>query len=376
MIHWSRPSAGWGALGWETSGGDLQGDGVASDGTASEEMASAAAPNLHAAEGDSAGGHGERDRARSHAASADGRRHGDSQAPQAGLPPFDGPGLGERPAPLAGLEALAPPVEELWSSRPLGPWASGPRIAIVGSRSPSPYGLEQAERFAAGMTSAGWAVWSGLARGIDAAAHLACLDAGGRTVALLGSGLDRAWPDGHVLERVKAEGVLLTEFAPGTPPRRHHFPLRNRILAACVDAVLVVEAAWASGSLITARWGADLGKPVFALPGRIDSPFGQGILRLLREGATPVGSPGDLLAQLDDGTIRQPLPGRADPLVGPGPRATSEPVLRALVADACGAGTLAERLGWELPRVLARLAELELDDRVRRLPGGLWSLPP
>ena len=376
MIHWSRPSAGWGALGWETAGCDLQGDGVASEVAVSEEVASSAAANLLAAEEDAAVGDGERDRARSHAASAGGRWHEDSQAPPGGLPPFDGPGLGERPAPLAGLEVLTPPVDELWSSRPLGPWASGPRIAIVGSRSPSPYGLEQAERFAAGMTAAGWAVWSGLARGIDAAAHMACLDAGGRTVALLGSGLDRAWPDGHALERVRAEGVLLTEFAPGTPPRRHHFPLRNRILAACVDAVLVVEAAWASGSLITARWGADLGKPVFALPGRIDSPFGQGILRLLREGATPVGSPGDLLAQLDVGTIRGAVPGRADPLVGARSEATSEPVLMALVADACGAGTLAERLGWELPRVLARLAELELDDRVRRLPGGLWSLPP
>ena len=218
---------------------------------------------------------------------------------------------------------------------------------------------------------AGW--WSG-SRG-DRRRRLGCLDAGGRTVALLGSGLDRAWPAGNALERVRAEGVLLTEFAPGTPPRRHHFPLRNRILAACVDAVLVVEAAWASGSLITARWGADLGKPVFALPGRIDSPFGQGVLRLLREGATPVGSPGDLLAQLDDGTAGEPLP-ELDPPNGPRAGSRREPVLTALVGDACGAGTLAGRLGWELPRVLARLAELELDDRVRRLPGGLWSLPP
>ncbi len=269
--------------------------------------------------------------------------------------------------PLAGLDDLDPPVEDLWSSRPLGEWARGPRIAIVGSRAPTPYGLEQAERFAAGLVSAGWSIWSGLARGIDAAAHLGALDAGGHTVALLGSSLDRAWPAGRALDRVRREGVLLTEHPPGTGPRRHHFPLRNRILAAAVDAVLVVEAAWASGSLITARWAADLGRPVFALPGRIDSPFGMGILRLLREGATPVGSPGDLLAQLEDGVLT-PRRGATE---GPEGR-TRDPVLDALVGDTAGASTLAERLGWELSRVLARLAELELDDRVQRLPGGLW----
>ena len=270
-------------------------------------------------------------------------------------------------APFAGLDDLEPGVEELWSSQPLGDWARGRRIAIVGSRAPTSYGVEQAECFAAGMVSAGWSVWSGLARGIDAAAHLGALDAGGRTVALLGSSLDRAWPPGHALDRVRQEGVLLTEHPPGTGPRRHHFPLRNRILAAAVDAVLVVEAAWASGSLITARWAADLGRPVFALPGRIDSPFGMGILRLLREGATPVGSPGDLLAQLEDGVLTP----AGDPREPPGDQAR-DPVLNALVGDTAGASTLAERLGWELSRVLARLAQLELDDRVQRLPGGLW----
>ena len=363
-------------MGWEAAGCDLPGEVAACEVAARATAADQHAAEEEAAEEEAAAGDGERYCARSRTASAGGRGHDDSQTPQGAPPPFAGPGLGEVPQPLAGLEALVPPVEDLWSSRPLGPWARGPRIAIVGSRSPSSYGLEQAERFAAGLAAAGWSVWSGLARGIDAAAHLGCLDAGGRTVALLGSGLDRAWPAGNALERVRAEGVLLTEFAPGTPPRRHHFPLRNRILAACVDAVLVVEAAWASGSLITARWGADLGKPVFALPGRIDSPFGQGVLRLLREGATPVGSPGDLLAQLDDGTAGEPLLGASDPPNGPRAGSRREPVLTALVGDACGAGTLAERLGWELPRVLARLAELELDDRVRRLPGGLWSLPP
>ena len=133
------------------------------------------------------------------------------------------------------------------------------------------------------------------------------------------------------------------------------------------EGVRVVEAAWASGSLITARWAADLGRPVFALPGRIDSPFGMGVLRLLREGATPVGSPGDLLAQLEDGVLTP----RGGPAEGPEGR-TRDPVLDALIGDTAGASTLAERLGWELSRVLARLAELELDDRVQRLPGGLW----
>ena len=374
-IHWTRPREGWSAWGplrWapaERDAADL--DAVALDAVALDAVALDAVALNAVALNAATPGPERIDPTSDARCTAPGPSAG-----AAALPPGCGPdplaareaeGVTSAWTPLAGLDDLEPPVEDLWSSRPLGEWARGPRIAIVGSRAPTPYGLEQAERFAAGLVSAGWSIWSGLARGIDAAAHLGALDAGGHTVALLGSSLDRAWPPGTALDRVSREGVLLSEHPPGTGPRRHHFPLRNRILAAAVDAVLVVEAAWASGSLITARWAADLGRPVFALPGRIDSPFGMGVLRLLREGATPVGSPGDLLAQLEDGVLTP----RGGPAEGPEGR-TRDPVLDALIGDTAGASTLAERLGWELSRVLARLAELELDDRVQRLPGGLW----
>jgi DNA processing protein len=191
----------------------------------------------------------------------------------------------------AGLEQVELPPSELWLRGKTEILKNERRIAIVGSRAPSPYGRDQAHRFARRLASAGLVVVSGLARGIDHAAHEGALAAEGETIAVLGSGVDRPWPAGPLADELARRGLLLSEHAPGEGPRRHHFPLRNRLIAGLSLAVLVVEAAWTSGSLITARWAADLGKTVFVVPGRIDHPMALGIVRLLREGATAVSSP-------------------------------------------------------------------------------------
>ena len=256
------------------------------------------------------------------------------------------------------------------------------KIAIVGSRAPTPYGEAQARRFASNFVRCDVTVISGLARGIDSAAHMAALEAEGRSIAVLGSGVDVPWPKGPVTDAMLAGGLVLSEFPPGVGPRRHHFPLRNRIIAAMADAVLVVEAAERSGSLITARWAMQLGVTVFALPGRVDHPMARGCLDLIRDGATPVGSPEQLiddLYELGFGTELQQDPGANgvdhDTLQRPSASMglTSE-LLAALVGETLTAADLSGRLGTALGEVLAGLMGLELEGRIRRSPGGLFSL--
>ncbi|MEM9380618.1 MAG: DNA-processing protein DprA [Planctomycetota bacterium] len=244
------------------------------------------------------------------------------------------------------------------------------RIAIVGSRAPTDYGRVQAERFAHTLSAHGVCVVSGLARGVDEAAHRGALEGGGGTIAVLGCGVDRPWPQGPLSDRVAREGLLVSEFAPGVGPRRHHFPLRNRVLAALADAVLVVEAARASGSLITARWAADQGQAVFAVPGRVDHPLARGTLRLVREGATPVESPTMLLQDVYGETAA------AD--AGPdGAALRSEPersIVEALAGETLSAGEISERVGIAVGAALASLTSLDLAGVVRRGPGGLYTL--
>lgn len=235
-------------------------------------------------------------------------------------------------------------------------------VAIVGTRSPSAYGSVQAARFARAFAAAGAGVVSGLARGIDQAAHEAVLEVGGATLAVLGSGVDRPWPAGPLAERMAREGALLSEFAPGTSPRRHHFPRRNRLISGLARAVVVIEAAWASGSLITARWAADQGRAVFALPGRVDHPMARGCHRLLREGATLVEEPEEVLAELGLAT-RVTQRAKAQEEFG---------LLTALRGETLCADDLAARTGRELGELLTELVGLELDGLVRRGPGGLW----
>src|SRR5881392_311792 len=160
-------------------------------------------------------------------------------------------------------------------------------LAIVGARDATPYGVEVAERLAGELGARGVTIVSGLARGIDAAAHRAALDAGGRTLAVLGCGIDVVYPpeNARLADAVAARGALVTQFPPGTAPLPYHFPTRNRTLAALALGVVVVEAAERSGSLSTAGFAADLGREVFAVPGKITSPTSAGVHKLLRDGA-------------------------------------------------------------------------------------------
>ncbi len=193
-----------------------------------------------------------------------------------------------------------------------------PQLAIVGSRSPTAIGRETATRFAAHLSRSGFAITSGLALGIDAAAHRGALDARGPTIAVLGGGLDRVYPVENAslaAAILAAGGAVVSEFPIGTPPLPSHFPRRNRIIAGLAVGTLVVEAALHSGSLITARLAADQGREVFAIPGSIHSPTARGCHRLIRDGAKLVETADDVLAELAPllATLRPPQPPTASP---------------------------------------------------------------
>lgn len=275
------------------------------------------------------------------------------------------------------LSQIPSPPDQLWSRGLHELLGHTPRIAIVGSRSPTPYGEGQARRFAHALASRGITVVSGMARGVDHAAHLAALDVGGRTIAVLGCGVDRPWPAGPLVQRILSEGMVLSEFEPGRAPRRHHFPLRNRIISGLACAVIVVEAAHNSGSLITAHWALDQGRMVYALPGRVDHPMARGCHRLIREGARLLESPEDVLQELQEACLWSP----GDPDGGidipentSGTPAQPHPILGALRGETLGVNELCSLLGLPTERVLAELTQLELASAVVRAPGGLYRL--
>ena len=175
-----------------------------------------------------------------------------------------------------------------------------PQVAVVGSRSASPAGLASAREFARGFGDAGLIVTSGMASGVDSAAHLGCLEAGAPTIAVMGTGIDRIYPASNrrLFQRISQSGAVITEFPPGTQARRQHFPRRNRVISGLSLGTVVVEAGIRSGSLITARLAAEQGRDVFALPGPIRLPTSRGCHKLIREGATLVENPGDVLEEL------------------------------------------------------------------------------
>jgi len=275
------------------------------------------------------------------------------------------------------LTQIPSPPEQLWSRGRHELLGHTPRVAIVGSRAPTPYGQAQARRFAHALAIQGISVVSGMARGVDHAAHLAALDAGGRTIAVLGSGVDRPWPAGPLAERLQAEGLLLSEFEPGRAPRRHHFPLRNRIISGLSFAVIVVEAAHNSGSLITAHWALDQGRAVFALPGRVDHPMSRGCHRLIREGARLLESPEEVLQELQEANLWSPGESPSEDRQGAqlhGAAQPSHPILDALQGETLGVDELCSLLRLPAQRVLAELTQLELASAVVRAPGGLYRL--
>jgi len=270
------------------------------------------------------------------------------------------------------LDTIEASPGELWLRGRPELLAFEPRVAVIGTRAPTPYGDGQARRFASALARAGVVVVSGLARGIDSAAHEAALEAGGATIGVLGSGVDCPWPAGPLAERMALEGLLLSEYAPGTAPRRHHFPERNRLISGLCSAVVVIEAAAASGSLITARWAIDQGRSVHALPGRVDHPMARGCHRLLREGAWLVEDPEEVLAELGIA----PFPGSMR-----GDEARSVPdearaLLDTLRGESLSTDELAERTGRALADVLSTLVELEVAGCVIRGTGAIYRLAP
>jgi len=247
---------------------------------------------------------------------------------------------------------------------------AAPSLAIVGSRHATAQGLDNARAFAAAISAHGLAVVSGLALGIDAAAHEGALEGHAGTIAVLGTGLDVTYPSRHraLARRVAAHGALVSEFAPGTPPLREHFPLRNRVIAGLARGTLVVEAALQSGSLITARQAAEAGREVFAIPGSIHSPQSKGCHALIKQGAKLVESAADILEELRVTTAPGAGASQATPAA-----AETDPLLAALGHDPVTLDALAARTGWSAAELSARLLEMELQGRVARLPGGLFQ---
>jgi DNA processing protein len=248
-----------------------------------------------------------------------------------------------------------------------------PALAIVGSRNATAQGLRDAEAFAKALGESGLCIVSGLALGIDAAAHRGALASAAGTVAVIGTGADRLYPArNEVLARAIAEqGVVISEFPLGTPPLAGNFPRRNRVIAGLALGCLVVEAAPRSGSLITARMAADAGREVFAIPGSIHSPLSHGCHQLIRQGAKLVETARDILEELRWET---PL---ADPAVSPagaGLQSAQEEQVLAFLGDApCPLEALAERSGLTPGELLAILLPMELAGRIAQLPGGLYQ---
>ncbi len=247
-------------------------------------------------------------------------------------------------------------------------------LAIVGSRSPTPQGADNARQFACQLSQAGWVVVSGLALGIDGAAHEGALKGralgGESSIAVVGTGLDCLYPKRHLglARQMAQEGLLISEYALGTPPLPAHFPQRNRIIAGLTAGTLVVEAALKSGSLITARLAMEAGRDVFALPGSIHSPQARGCHALIRQGALLVESVQDILDELKPGS-RPRDSGAAASL----PPASHHPLLELLGHDPATLDALVARTGWPAGELGAQLLELELEGHVARLPGQLFQ---
>lgn len=247
-------------------------------------------------------------------------------------------------------------------------------VAIVGTRHASVYGRDQAERLAGGLARAGFTIISGLARGIDAAAHQAALAAGGRTIAVLGSGVMNIYPPEHeqLAERVIAQGALVSEYPPQSPPLAGAFPQRNRIVTGMSLGVVVVEAAARSGALISARHAMEQGREVFAVPGRVDSRTSHGCHQLIRDGAKLVESVDDVLEELG------PLPAAVPRSDGQGEihhpaelqlNEQEQAVLQAIGNDPASIDQIVASSGLAVHRVLSTVSVLEMRKLVRRLSG-------
>ncbi len=239
-----------------------------------------------------------------------------------------------------------------------------PALAVVGARNATPAGLRNATQFARALAQTGLTVVSGLALGIDSAAHRGALEGDGSTIAVTGTGIDRVYPAANqaLAHEIAGRGLIVSEFPLGTPVRPANFPRRNRIISGLARGVLVVEAALASGSLITARLAGEQGREVFAIPGSIHSPLSKGCHKLIKQGAKLVDDVNDILEELD-------LTRACAAADGAG-HDGADPLLDALGFDPCDLDTLASRAGLAPEQLAARVLELELAGRVASLPGG------
>ena len=261
-----------------------------------------------------------------------------------------------------------PPATLFVRGRPLADLA--PRVAVVGARNASPLGREVARSLGSGLAGAGVCVVSGAARGIDAEAHLGALARDGPTIAVLGCGIDRAYPARHatLLDEVARVGAIVSEYPPGVPAEPHRFPARNRIVAAMSIGVVVVEGAEGSGSMISADHALDLGRPVFAVPGPVTSPLAAAPLELIRDGATPIRHTDDLLLDLGlrplaervstDGVARSLPPGHGS-AVAEDPWGDLSRLERAVLA-ALGGAMLPEQIARSVSRTLTEVVPVLL----------------
>lgn len=279
--------------------------------------------------------------------------------------------LGDPEYPASLLQIEDPPLLLYRVGRPLS--ESRIALAMVGSRNPTAQGLQNAREFARALAAHGLTIVSGLALGIDGAAHDGALEGAApeamATIAVVGTGLDRVYPARHraLAHRIAERGAILSEYPIGMPPLPENFPRRNRLISALSRGTLVVEAALKSGSLITARLAAEQGKEVFAIPGSIHSPQARGCHALLREGAKLAESAQDVLEEL------QLAPAAAHAGPEEAEEGEDDPLLAAMGYDPVGLDALIARTGIPAPQLQANLLELELAGQVARLPGGLFQ---
>ena len=244
-----------------------------------------------------------------------------------------------------------------------------PAIAMVGSRNATPQGEKNAEDFASALCGAGLCIVSGLALGIDGAAHRGALKANGATIAVVGTGLDIVYPARHreLAHQIVERGLMISEFPIGTPSRAQHFPRRNRIISGLSLGTLVVEANVQSGSLITAKLAAEQGREVFAIPGSIHSPVAKGCHQLIKQGAKLVDSIQDIVDELAIFTTSSSLT-TADPIAS-----QTHPVLDSMGFDPISMDVLIERSGLTSENLSAMLLVLELENKIASLPGGRYQ---
>lgn len=248
-------------------------------------------------------------------------------------------------------------------------------LAIVGSRSASAYGKDTTQRLARSFAERGFTIVSGLARGIDTAAHMGALKGGGRTLAVLGSGIDviYPWENNRLAEEISERGAVISEFPLGTKPEAPHFPSRNRIISGLALGTIIIEASFRSGSLITARLALEQGREVFAVPGNVDSPWSKGTNRLIKEGAKLVMDPEDIIEEVLP-QYEAPSKSEADSLAEPEDISREGRAIFALLeASPVPIDSLIQKTGYPSGQVSSLLLDLELKGLVKQLPGKMFK---